>query len=654
MHSVSSVRVSTLLIALGLAACAPTPSSTPSFLSVTLALPNQKNANGVFLNEPLTFFFSSELDRSSVTGESLSIRSQDNVPARGVLAVNGNSITFTPAPVLASDLSDGGYRPDTAYTVEIHGFPWVDGLRGTGGEPLRATYTYTFKTVSAAVPLQTLLFADAEPEKTRPLAFFPPPSVEYTVGTDDAIYLDSDKPIDPTSMRDADFVLRRKDTGELVAVRARLIENENEARARPKPRHVQSIALETFWESQPRAALIELVPVKKLGLLSSWRLVPARDETGADAGGPRDFSGHPLWGPTLALPISVGYRGLNAGKGVLFEDFVTREFARSSAVPGADGLAHWGTNGRVEVRFPAAAGLGTAGPVVLAGALGTADLHATSLTVKDKERVTLSSQPGLVVLRAQGALRIAGQVTREVVRKPNEGESDPPLDLYTSDERLQHTVTLSRWLEEMRATNRTVTVLVAGGDLVIEPDAELRANTPIVLVAGGLVRVLGRLRATNAPNGGAPSAVFVLGEGGVGGESGTIQPPMSPATLLEMDPPRDGNPLREVLHYAVLSALVPKQGSVSAWTSADAGGSKITTNGNRWSVRYVREMNPPPASIDEFGAVDRPQTLEPVGPIQMLIELWVAPGPTFDPPFVDFVRLTWEQKLLSPGPGGAR
>ena len=51
---------------------------------------------------------------------------------------------------------------------------------------------------------------------------------------------------------------------------------------------------------------------------------------------------------------------------------------------------------------------------------------------------------------------------------------------------------------------------------------------------------------------------------------------------------------------------------------------------------------------------DQPQTLEPVGPIQMLIELWVAPGATFEPPFVDFVRLTFEQKLTSPGPGGAR
>jgi hypothetical protein len=647
MPGVSPGRTFSVLLALSLAACTKTPSSAPKYLSVTLALP--RNADGVFLNEPLTFFFSAEIDRSSVTAESVSIRTPDNVPARGAIAVNGNSITFTPAPVLASDLSDGGYRPDTAYTVEIHGFPWVDGLRGVGGEPLRETYTFPFRTASAATPVEALLFADAEPEKTRPLAFFPPsPSIEHTIGSDDAIYLDSDKPIDPTSLRDAQFMLRKNGTNEPVRVRARLVENESEPRVRPKPRFVQSIALESFWESQPRAALIELVPLKKLAPDTVWRLHLVPDESGTGSIGPRDFTGHPVWNPALVPSIRVGFRGLYAGKGVLYEDFVTRDLIPRPC-PGTDGLAHWGTTGRVEVRYPAAAGLGTSGAVALTGAVSATDLHATSLTVRAGERVNLPSERGLVVLRAQGALRIAGQVTREVARKS--GESDEPLlDLYTSDDKLQRSVTLTRWLEEMRKSNRTATVLIAGGDLVIEDTGELRTNTPIVLVAGGLVSARGSVRTTRLSDVGVPiDPVFVLGDGG-----GDIKPPRSTASLLDMDPPCDGNPLREVLHYAVLSGPVPQRGSVAAWTSAEAGGSKIGTDKNRWSVRYVREVRGSETSIEELGPVDRPQTLEPVGSIQMLIELWVAPGPTFDPPFVDFVRLTWEQKLGAATAGGSR
>lgn len=650
-----SIPNSFVLACCACAACVPAPSPETKFILVTSAYP--RNTQGVFLNEPLTFFFSGEIDRASVTSESVSIRSSDDVLARGAIAVNGNSLTFTPVPVRSSDLLDGGYRPDTEYSVQIHGFPWVDGLRGAGGEPLRDTYTYRFKTVSAKPPIETLLFVDTEPDKTRPLGFFPPPaSIDaYTIGSDDVIYLDSDKPIDPTSVRDSDFLLTRKGGGGPVPVRARLIENESEARARSKPRGVQSVALETFWESQPRAALLELTPVQKLGTETTWRLTLARDENGSEASGPRDFSGHTLWSPALSLPIRVGLRNRDAGKGVLYEDFVTRDLSRPVAVPGADGLAHWSSTGRVEVRFPAAAGLGTAGAVTLAGAVLESDLHATRLSVTGGERATLAASKGLVVLRAQGTLRIAGQVTREAVFEAKAAE--PELKLHTTDDALARSVTLTRWLELVRAQGRTVTVLVAGGDLVIEPGAELITNTPIVLVAGGVVRVLGRVRTRESQ--GRENPVFVLGDGG-----GDIAPPRADPNLLEMDGVCEGNPLREVLHYAVLSGPLPQRGSVSAWTSAEAGGwrsEEKETPGepqkrteNRWSVRYVREVIGSPASIEELGPVDRPQTLEPVGSIQMLIELWVAPGPTFDPPFVDFVRLTWEQKPLSAGPGGPR
>lgn len=636
MRRVSLVHSLLALLFLALCACRPDTSAAPKYLAVTLVLPKSKE--GVFLNESLTIFFSGEVDRASVTAESVSIRAPDGGLARGSVAVNGNSLTFTPAPVLAQDLSDGGYRPDTAYTVQIQGFPWVDGLRGVSGEPLRETHVFSFRTVSAAPPIETLLFVDSQPDKTRPLGFFPPPTTDaHQISADDVLYLDSDKPIDPSSVRDADFALRRG--AEFVPVRARLLENESESRVRGKPRYVQSTGLDSFWESQPRAALLELTPVKRLTPDPRWKLSLA-----PGAVGPRDFSGHVLWNPMLALPITVGNRGRDAGKGVLYEDFMTTRFASLRAVPETDGLARWSANGRVEVRYPAAAGLGTAGHLQLDGGVDAQDVHAISLEVKVGGHAKLASTKGLVVLRAQGALRIAGRITREVT----EPENEPRLELRASDVKLAGTLTLTRWLEEMRARNRTLTVLIAGGDLVIEKDAELRSNTPLLLVAGGHVRVFGSVRGPILPSASGTesgTSVWLLGDGG----GLDIQPPRVEATLLTMDAPVEGNPLKETLHYAVFSSPIPDRGAVASWTSADAGGSVDEPSANRWSVRYVREFSNELTTFEALAPVDRPQTLEPVGSIQMLIELWVAPGATFEPPFVDFVRLTWESKIAGNG-----
>lgn len=623
------------------------------FLVKTLALP--KNTDGVFLNEDLTFFFSADLDRASVTSESVSIGAADGTVARGAWSVNGKSLSFKPAPVTASDLSDGGYRPDTEYTVLFRGFPWVDGLRGQAGEPLRETFRYTFKTVSAR-PQETLLFVDPEPDKTRPLGFFPPPAspdtLAYQLGVDDAVYLASTKPIDPTSVRDEDFLLRRIGSGAPVRVRARLIENEPEARTRPKPRRAQSIQLDSVWESQPRAALLELTPVVRFQDETKWSLERARDEHGVEAVGPRDFSGHALWGLALSRPIVVGSRGRDAGRGILREEFVDTILFGPLPVPEVDGTAHWGDTGRVEARFPAAAGDGALGHVELSGVLASNDVNAISLTVPRGARVELPATGGLVVLRAQGRLRIAGTLARAVLRRGPDAGAEPSLALDTRDEALKRSLPLTRWLERMRAEGRTVTVLVAGGDVVIEPDAELRANSPILIAAGGRVRVQGRVLAlptSTETRGSEPNRVYVLGEGG----GGDIRPEREEASLLDLDPPCEGNPLREELHYAVLSGPIPQRGSVASWTSAEAVGSPRNESGpgrNRWSVRYVREIAQMPASLAELGAVDRPQTLEPAGSIQILIELWVAPGARFEPPFVDAVQLTWEQKLL----GGPR
>ena len=89
----------------------------------------QSGAADVCLNELLAFNFSEELDRSSVTPQSVRISDPSGAAARGRLQVDGARLTFEPELPLAADLSDGGLRPGTRYTVELGGFPRPDGIR---------------------------------------------------------------------------------------------------------------------------------------------------------------------------------------------------------------------------------------------------------------------------------------------------------------------------------------------------------------------------------------------------------------------------------------------------------------------------------------------------------------------------------------------
>ena len=66
---------------------------------------------------------------------------------------------------------------------------------------------------------------------------------------------------------------------------------------------------------------------------------------------------------------------------------------------------------------------------------------------------------------------------------------------------------------------------------------------------------------------------------------------------------------------------------------------------SRWSVRFVHEIGTMPAHIADLDPVDDPTALDPPGAIQVLIEVWMKPSPTFEPPFVDFVDLHWDQHM---------
>jgi hypothetical protein len=665
----SSAWIACLLWA-SASACAPA-STAPRTLSHRLTLP--RNREGVFLNEDLLFYFSGEIDRASVTSESVRIRTRDGQAARGSLTIEGELLKFTPAPVLARDLKDGGYLPGAEYEVEIRGFPWLDGLRGVHGEPLDRTFHFGFKTVEVpeprigfvrveAVPEKEkaltvfvrgwhgerlgtplhfvrrpiemhepraeIVFVDAAPEKQKALTFFPPAlggsELVYSIGSKDSIYLKCDKPLDPSSLApDAFWLVDNKN--QRISLRARLIENEAESRPRGKNRRAASVQIEAAWEREPRAALVELTPTSAL----ERGLYALAFDVESKSGAPRDFSGHRVWTQALAARrINVGDRGPEAGSDVVYESFLDRRLRSPIAVPDVDGTAYWGETGRCEVRFPIAAGTGADGALVLTpeSARVARDIHATRLDVAAGTLCQLPSEPGLVVLRSQGRLTLSGRLVREV----SSVQADKSQILTARDASERGSLTLSDWLQRPLASGRSCTVLIAGGDLVIESGAELRVNTPLLLVAGGVVRVAGRVR-------GLKDYAFLLGDGG----GLDIDPALSTADLLWMDTLRenDPNPLREELHLAVFSGPLPQRGVAESWRFALPRGS---TGRGRWSLRYVRELPGAPASLSELGAVEDPRLLDHAGSIQWLIELRVPPGALWRPPFVDDVQLSWD------------
>ncbi len=612
-----------LLVSALISAACSRAAAPPRALHHRLTRP--ANPDGVFLNEDLVFYFSDDIDRTSVTRDSVRILTADGAQAHGSLSVDGTSVRFTPDPVLATDLSDGGYRPDTHYAVEIRGFPSPDGVRGAHGEPLESTYRWSFRTVRLTMPRTALLFDDLMQDQRPVLRLFPPRNALDAppfVAPRDSIYLSCNKPLDPSSVRDEDFALRPlASSGSRVEVRARLIENHPQPTAHARRPAVRSSASIENWERSPRAALIELTP--KQGLAVGEYLITVGAARDGEIAGPSDFSGRSALNYLGPLTVRVAEAPLDTGRGVLHEEFLDTRLRSPVAVPGYDGTAHWSNTGRVEVRYPAAAGDGSQGEVELSGDEARTDIHATRVHVGEGTTAALSSDPGVVVLRCQGRLWIEGDLTRAA-------PSEPRLGFEGSGG------TLSEWLALVSAERRTWTVLVAGGDLVI--DGAVRVSTPLLLCAGGVIRVSGTVAA-------ATGQLFLLGEGG----GLSIDPSERAKAPLVIDAPIS-NPLKAPLRLAVLSGPIPPHGEVLRWLGEEVRGSEPGrgTPGGRWSVRYVQELTATAIADERLVPVESPRLFEVPGSLQLLITLEVDPvpltdrRPAWDPPFVDYVRLSWE------------
>lgn len=550
----------------------------------------------VHLNQGITLHFSVPIDAASLTRTSLSIRDEDGEPASGTVRVDGRIVQFVPDPVLAPDLSDGGFRCGTRYKLEARGFPHLDGLRSVDGQPMRTTYRWSFQTVAASADPREMFF-ERERGPVEPLwlvgSVLLGEEMWLRTRAAEVLTLQCGAPILPSSVRSADFVLQRieRNATEPIPLEARLVENHDAGASVPLG-----------------SARIELLPHRELEP-GSYTLTFA-----PPGAGPRDLAGNLVPRPTHPIRIEVFAYGEEHG--LHEEQFLEAEHQSPQAVPGFDGTAAWEGDGIVTVRYPRAAGDGSDGAVQLAAveASELGDIQATTLDLAPGEEVRLEGE-GLAVLRAQRRLSIRGRLVREGV-VPAVGPS------WIPGERL------SDWLERALAEDPPWTILIAGGDLEIE--GSLETPGPLLLVAGGAIRVTGEVRAQERQ-------VWLLGRGGGQGLDRTRS---TPAVVL--DPPR-ANPLRETLTCAALSEPLPAVGDVGRWLAPRAVG---LDRGGTWRVRYVPAELPPGASWADV-AVDAPWQVEPPGRVRLLIELSVHPAsearPEWSPPFVDAVELHWER-----------
>ena len=595
-------RVGSLLCAgwLALAASCSPPDTEPAYARLLQIRP--ENRSGLFLNEKLVMHFSEALDPTSVHGLSVRILAEDGTRARGALELRDESLSFVPEPVLARDLSDGGYRPGTRYLVKLAGFPRVEALRGRSGRPLGRSLEWSFETVDVREPRSGFVFEDPSLNVAHPAIV-----VRTRIAPGEPIELEGGEPIDPSTVDGGDFMLVEPRSAAREPLLARLVENYDK-----RALHPRGTTRLLLWPERMLAPGTYYLEASQASL--------------RDLGGNRMRVFGPKPGPGPVEIEVVAAEGSPSGSSYT-ETFLDPSLRSIEAVPSADGTAHWERTGRCSVRWPAAAGSGEHGAVPLAGDEARRDVQATRLELAPGVSCRLAPERGTIVLRAQGAIRIAGELVREAGGAPV--EALPPLVPRAGEPQAEPPrQSLSQWLATAVSSESDLTVVIAGGDLVIE--GRIRTEGTLLLAAGGRIRVqhgdslyAGRLVA--------------LGDGAA--SLSYLSPRGSAARLAEvasllLDEPLV-NPLVEPLSFAVRSAPIPERGTAARWhpfpkVGAHAGAGQA-------SVAYQGECAGEPL-------VDDPVLLGDCPTLRLLVRLEVRPDPgaPWDPPWVDYVELAWE------------
>lgn len=606
----------------------------------------------MYLNERIVLHFSVPLDPDSVHPGSVRIVAEDGSPARGRLSVERDRVEFQPAPVLARDLSDGGYRPATRYAVELAGFPRADALRSDDGRVLSASLRWSFETVAVSEPRSGFVFEDSSPTSGSPVILRTP-----LLQPLQPIRLTCEEPIDPSTLWSEDFELLPelnfvavgRTRGDAIPLVAKLVRNEER---------------EPYKDD---AAVIELTPRDRRLAPGVYGLNLVRRTVRL-----RDFGGHPLWvlntnfREVFKVRVEASEPVEDASLARHVESFIDVATRSAEVVPGVDGAARWSGNGRVEVCFPAAAGSGRDGEVSLAGALASADLHAARVVLPQGEKAFVEGD-GTVVLRCQGRFELDGELLDrrgpESAGAPTAAEAlqrlaarlggplptvSEVIEIFLKSggvraEALQRLATrlrgrpptVSEVIEALQREGVRATVLVAGGDLSIRGRIEL--TTPLVLVAGGRIRVSSdrQLQARRLwfVDGGTRSLGYV--DANDGGPAMAFEHEQS----WTVDGPV-GNPLVRPLKLAVYSSSIPPAGGAERWLSAPTVNLRAGAGSAR--VQYVGEHSA--AGGERLGdvLVDDPAALVGCPTVRLLVELEVVPGAVWDPPFVDDVTLEYE------------
>ncbi|HTF88561.1 MAG TPA: hypothetical protein VK843_09130 [Planctomycetota bacterium] len=620
-----------------LGACAP---DRPEVAALALVDFRPRQRIGVYLNEPLVLHFSSELDRASITADTVHITSLDGShTARGARFVAGRELTFLPDQVRAPDLRDGGYLPDTTYVLELAGFPRADSIRSKAGACLAKTLRIEFRTVSVENRLGEPVFLDYSDDKVYPLLLpqgksTDGPTLRRRMTPQSGLELECEEPIDPSTVSDDVFSLV-PDEGPIprpeYRLRAVLVENYNKRAY--------------YYQGTTK---LRLLPASNVPL-GTYTLRVNGDNLHI-----KDFSGRKVSVlnreilSKLRIPVIPAPGDENVREYV--EEFLDKGKRSSALVEGSDGTAFWSNSGLLEVRFPRAAGDGSQGELLWSGQVNGIHVQASRLAVPEGATCELDAGSGLARLCSQGALEIAGKLRRLGDAKPAvfpEAQSDE---------------TLSHWLERQQALDAALTVLVAGGDLRIS--GELEVPGPLLLVAGGRIRVSGRIRIAGYEPLGA-SFFMERGEGGaiaVWGDpkaKGAAQARVADAPLV-LDPPQH-NPLVRGLCFAVRSNPIPGDEPAKGWLSSELPSGRAGSGSLR--ARYAGERGSPGASGEIEVMADDPSLLVDCPTLRLVLELQVPPAsakqrmlpgpdglpgtaddlPAWDPPLIDAVRVRWKR-----------
>jgi hypothetical protein len=629
-----------------LAGCLP---SAPDDVALQLeAVSPEAGGPLLLLNDSIRLTFNKAVDPTSVTRDSARLVCEaTGLEAQGDWEVDGRLVRFRPAGVRNAALSDGGFIPGQEYRLTLVGFPFLGAVRSVGGAALDRSTAFDYRVVSVegvAAPggEGAVLLRDASPgraEVLRVAAGDPGSADTLPLPWDEPLLLSCAEPVDPRSIQAADYEFRlalgaqlRGEQGGALAgamaaigvARVEVVSNEGEVGMSREAEGAAGARLR-FHPRTPFPVASGRGPVVfELHLKAG------------PGGGICDFSGTPVGLPQRPVRFTVAREDLRSPEGA---DSYTFDFTDDlDFVPildrSSDGTARWIGNGRVDVRFPAAAGDGRSGEVVLGETEAGRDTQATRITVPALATTRLLGE-GLVVLRAQGRINIEGNLARRVPGGEIPGMWDSSTFIMPEGD----AESLSAWLSRAAALDHPWTVLIAGGDLVVT--GQIDVDTPLLLVAGGRIRGVGRPRT-------AAGQLWLLGEGGGFELPHQRDPNASPNVVppLVIDEPLY-NPLARPLTFVALSSPVPKGQRPRFWSEAEVLGDRGI--GGDFRVQFLRadvlqggeEGLAQATRFDDPGLVLDP-TSGGGAPVRMRVELVLRPSRgLWRPPFLDRVDLAW-------------